>query len=411
MLQGVLGVVLHLSRISGVFPLSPKGPKLSVSFRLVVCAKIFAVVVVIVNCLFTANTLLFHEFKRPTLIFELLRIFANIITAVALLIAVFTSPQRTIRFTRILQELDEMDKEVLENNSKNKSEIKLTIFVLSFLLISFVVRAYSFIYFINNEKSSQLRVAIYLFILWLALLMLSLTEVQVSLLARRINLSLKEVNNTLEHLYTRKSSNDYNRSRPQQMIFVTTKRVNEIQSTTEKLKQDNSGGKLIKVLDKNPVKLIRQCIKNYLSICDIITNITQSDGILLGILIFCHILYLMSNSYKIISYSSSPIDEEANIYIAFYSSLLHAMIMTFCVEPYHGTETEMQRLQFLLRSMKWKNIDKTEIRNELNLFWSIMCMNKATYSPLGMFTLDRMFVLKVFGSLVTYMVIVFTYGS
>lgn len=35
---------------------------------------------------------------------------------------------------------------------------------------------------------------------------------------------------------------DYNRSRPQQMIFVTTKRVNEIQSTTEKLKQDNSGG-------------------------------------------------------------------------------------------------------------------------------------------------------------------------
>lgn len=53
----------------------------------------------------------------------------------------------------------------------------------------------------------SVRVAIYLFILWLALLMLSLTEVQVSLLARRINLSLKEVNNTLEHLYRMKSSN------------------------------------------------------------------------------------------------------------------------------------------------------------------------------------------------------------
>lgn len=82
-------------------------------------------------------------------------------------------------------------------------------------------------------------------------------------------------------------------------------------------------GKLIKVLDKNPVKLIRQCIKNYLSICDIITNITQSDGILLGILIFCHILYLMSNSYKIISYSSSPSKKNNyNSVILFYEIII-----------------------------------------------------------------------------------------
>ncbi|XP_046963677.1 putative gustatory receptor 28b [Vanessa cardui] len=84
--------------------------------------------------------------------------------------------------------------------------------------------------------------------------------------------------------------------------------------------------------------------------------------------------------------------------------------IAYYIEKFHQTHCEMQRTQNLIISVKSKE-NETEVEHELELFSRILILSNVSYSPLGMFTIDRPLMVKLFGGLTTYLVIILQYGD
>ncbi|XP_046964208.1 uncharacterized protein LOC124533088 [Vanessa cardui] len=82
------------------------------------------------------------------------------------------------------------------------------------------------------------------------------------------------------------------------------------------------------------------------------------------------------------------------------------------MDNYFKRLNQMQRTQDLIISGKSKENER-EVEHELELFSRILILSNVfiSYSPLSMFTIDRPLMVKMFGGLTTYLVIILQYGD
>ncbi|XP_046965870.1 uncharacterized protein LOC124534204 [Vanessa cardui] len=91
-------------------------------------------------------------------------------------------------------------------------------------------------------------------------------------------------------------------------------------------------------------------------------------------------------------------------------SIIDVIALILCTEPFHQTHVQMDRTHLNINYLKCQRRENEEVSNELETFLRLLLLNKTTYSPLRLCTLARPLVVKIFGSLVTYLVIILTYG-
>ncbi|XP_046964203.1 uncharacterized protein LOC124533082 [Vanessa cardui] len=80
------------------------------------------------------------------------------------------------------------------------------------------------------------------------------------------------------------------------------------------------------------------------------------------------------------------------------------------MDNYFKRLEQMQRTDnLIIRGKSMEN--EREVEHELELFSRIIILSNASYSPLSMFTIDRPLMVKLFGGLITYLVIILQYGD
>ncbi|CAH2096662.1 unnamed protein product [Euphydryas editha] len=161
----------------------------------------------------------------------------------------------------------------------------------------------------------------------------------------------------------------------------------------------------------NVANTIRQLAKYNLKIYEIVRTTTKGDGYLIMLLLLSHMVHVEISWHKIVVWFSSSTELMFRYIIpSMLRMVTHTFELIFCTEVFHQTHAETERTHEIVNYLKSRRCDEEDVNNELELFVRMLLLNKTTYSPLNMCTLSRPLLLKIFGTLVTYLVIILTYG-
>nr|XP_026492301.1 uncharacterized protein LOC113397977 [Vanessa tameamea] len=239
---------------------------------------------------------------------------------------------------------------------------------------------------------------------------------QLITLAARVLLTLETINVNLEALIPAKYSISMPDIKPT-VPRVAWENIGDFKINTMKFdKKSNiyrTGAKdkfNVDLLNANVALTIRQLATNYFKICEIVRAITKKEGFLIILIFLYHMLHLEDSWYKIIIGISAF---EGKYYLVIPSishGIIEVIALILCTEPFHQTHVQMDRTHLTINYLKCRNRDNEEVSNELETSLRLLLLNKTTYSPLSVCTLARPLVLKIFGILVTYLVIILTYG-
>ncbi|CAH2096665.1 unnamed protein product [Euphydryas editha] len=162
----------------------------------------------------------------------------------------------------------------------------------------------------------------------------------------------------------------------------------------------------------NVANTIRQLAKYNLNIYEIVRTTTKGDGYLIMLLLVNHMVHGEIGWHKVVVWFSSSTELMFRYILPSILRIVkHSITLIFCTEVFHQTHAEMERTHQIVNYLKSQRGDEEDVNNELELFVRMLLLNKTTYSPLNMCTLSRPLVIKIFGSLVTYLVIILTYGK
>ncbi|CAH0715842.1 unnamed protein product, partial [Brenthis ino] len=157
--------------------------------------------------------------------------------------------------------------------------------------------------------------------------------------------------------------------------------------------------------------MIRQLAVYYRHICVIIRTWTSSDGLLMALILINRMFHLVQLLLSLIMGLTQNSDLFLNVLL--YSSMNiinHVMALVLFVEPFQRTHFQMERTSIIVQTLKCNCGEYRPLRNELDLFLRMLKLQKTSYSPLNMCTLGRPLVLKIFGGLFTYLMVILTYG-
>nr|XP_026489001.1 putative gustatory receptor 28b [Vanessa tameamea] len=212
-------------------------------------------------------------------------------------------------------------------------------------------------------------------------------QLQISFFAQRVNITLVAINDTLNILLF------------DDAIISGDKR--------------NHAAKRKFGREESIPHIIRELAISYVFICEIVMNTTKAEGVNMILAILYMAIHLEIQLYQIITTLISNSLETnffsySNIVLSFWCICCISFIIYY-IEQFHQTHYEMERTHNLIISGKSKENER-EVEHELELFSRIIILSNASYSPLSMFTIDRTLMMKLFGGLITYLVIIVQYG-
>ncbi|CAH2051858.1 unnamed protein product, partial [Iphiclides podalirius] len=116
------------------------------------------------------------------------------------------------------------------------------------------------------------------------------------------------------------------------------------------------------------------------------------------------------NIGRVLYGSLGVIVERNSVRIAIHAlwCTLHSLNMLILVEPCHRTYTEMQMTQTYVTRIMYCNAPmggSSPLGNELEMFFRLVVSNNPSYSPLQVYTFDRLFLVKMIAGIVSYLVI------
>ncbi|XP_039751537.1 uncharacterized protein LOC120627593 [Pararge aegeria] len=147
-----------------------------------------------------------------------------------------------------------------------------------------------------------------------------------------------------------------------------------------------------------------------MSVCNVIVGFNSNDGFLIILLLATNALQMEKYLYTIvlIQWSNQPYDMQ--FFWQFLWCIMLSMKLISIVEPFHRTHAQMFRTHVLINYLKCQRWDDQAISNELETFVRLLMLRNPTYSPLNMITLERSFLIQLSGCILTYLVIMLTYG-
>ncbi|CAH2096660.1 unnamed protein product [Euphydryas editha] len=295
---------------------------------------------------------------------------ARILIVVIALIGSYTASERMSRMFRILKQLNEIETNL---PCKRKPHSDWAMYFLMFItfLSAVGVPIITFTSFMKTDQS-----IIYYEILTqisraLLYQIMKLTEIQLITFAERVLQTLKIMNKNLELL-----------------ISVEDSRT------------------------ANVANRIRQLAKYNLNIYEIVRTMTKGDGYLIILLLLCLMVLIEMSWHKAVIWFSSSTEL---MFLYILPTILrgggNSIELIYCTEVFHQTHSEMERTHEIVNYLKSRRGDEEDVNNELELFVRMLMLNKTTYSPLNMCTLSRPLVIQIFGTLLTYLTIILTYGT
>ncbi|XP_045503534.1 uncharacterized protein LOC123700377 [Colias croceus] len=156
---------------------------------------------------------------------------------------------------------------------------------------------------------------------------------------------------------------------------------------------------------RSAVKVREQALA-YMSICDIIREISASEAVISILLLVGSITRLMLSAHVLVE----PENGKNMSWILILSCLefiwgLNTTIKTILViEPCHRTHHQLRMTKVLINVSRRERYDDVEVANELKLFNYLCCLNEPTFSPFGICTLDRSLNTRILGFVTTFFV-------
>ncbi|XP_075984119.1 uncharacterized protein LOC142981866 [Anticarsia gemmatalis] len=154
---------------------------------------------------------------------------------------------------------------------------------------------------------------------------------------------------------------------------------------------------------------LRRMTSLYCSLCDIIRQLNDSNGLLLVILLLSILLHMVITPYHMIVglFHASLADQSRSIELQVPWAMFHFSKLLLVVEPGHLTHEQMDLTRNLVNQMlRYTSPDDVAITSELKLFRKHIVLNQLTYCPMQLFTLNRTLISAIMGSITTYLVVV-----
>ncbi|XP_023940704.1 uncharacterized protein LOC112047722 [Bicyclus anynana] len=122
------------------------------------------------------------------------------------------------------------------------------------------------------------------------------------------------------------------------------------------------------------------------------------------------LLYMEKYMYKIVAWPTMYTKYNLNFATTLMWSVVLSLKLVCTVEPFHRTQAQMLRTNTLVNTLKCRQWEDEAVSNELDTFVRLLMLRRPSYAPLSMLMLERALVVKIYGCLVTYLVIMLTYG-
>ncbi|CAG4934231.1 unnamed protein product [Colias eurytheme] len=153
---------------------------------------------------------------------------------------------------------------------------------------------------------------------------------------------------------------------------------------------------------------VREQALAYMSICDIIREITASEAVISILLLVGTITRLMLSAHVLVEPENG--ENLSWILIACLEFIwgIDTTVKTILViEPCHSTQHQLRMTKVLINVSRRERYNDVEVANELKLFNYLCCLNEPTFSPFGICTLDRSLNTRVIIKLPTMNVLYF----
>ncbi|XP_063833350.1 uncharacterized protein LOC135082484 [Ostrinia nubilalis] len=159
---------------------------------------------------------------------------------------------------------------------------------------------------------------------------------------------------------------------------------------------------------RNPTKTVEESIHRlalaYTNLGLVVKRLEKAFSAILILLLLSVLLHLVISPYQWISFLTTK--DRVNyvqLTLELFWNILHITRAVLVVEPPHLTQ--MDRTQTLVSQMILQNHD-IQVSEELDKFYRHILMNKVTYTPMGICTLQRPLLTSILSNVVTYLVII-----
>ncbi|XP_069359593.1 uncharacterized protein [Maniola hyperantus] len=368
--RGVLGAVLRLSRAAGAAPCAwERDGECRVSRALLVYSGVLTTAISGYVCVRTTGIVL--HYRGPWLALDYMRQAGRLLAALLLLLGAASAPRRLRRLatTRFKTKLPHC-----QRRRENKRSI---VFVLAAFAACFAAHVVDVL--LDKRSFENVFITLHQCALLFAQYVESLIVLQIVLSARRVARSLTALNDGLEllvpGLYSHRSPSMFEDKAD------TVRRAPRVAwEDAPSATHSNSN---------NAALAIRRHAQCHAAVCDVVRGATEADGLYLTAVLVLFSLRLGIVLYEIILWGLL-IDQLAVSFLMtpllFCALLLTTLIII--VAPFHDTHVQMQRTHFLVTNVKFSCRDDVRVTNELELFLRLLKLNRATYSPLGVCTLE-----------------------
>ncbi|KAL4711901.1 hypothetical protein ACJJTC_006070 [Scirpophaga incertulas] len=413
--SGALYIVFRASQLIGIAPVAFK-KKDGVWFLTVtplLCAVCYFTGIVVNVGAITGviiDLMLGHRAARgrsPTRRFVWLTDAAIVLLTAA--IASFRAPRRLTSTIICLKKIQKL-KLLPHKHSEWMAEKKLVVIVILFILFILTLLGSDYYEFLivvfakNIERKSACLYVCY----YIAYTMLIILEMQYVFSALEIYKALKLLNNFIEELsQTLKLHNELPNSQKiinDRMTILPSKYVNTIIDSITNTKE-NSGIKIL-FTTKSINQSISRCTSIYGTICDVARQLDDSFGLEIVLLLISLLLHLIITPYNLLMnlYADKETEIQTLVMQLLWCSL-HFTCAAAIVEPSHRAQVEEYHTSMLISEMII-DTDDPEISKELEKFSRHLLLNKVSFCPLSVCTLNRSVVAAIMGSVATYLVII-----
>ncbi|XP_053617380.1 uncharacterized protein LOC128679281 [Plodia interpunctella] len=152
---------------------------------------------------------------------------------------------------------------------------------------------------------------------------------------------------------------------------------------------------------------LRAITHSYLDICKLIEDVNRTFGTVILVLLLTSLVQLVTMGY----YAFMTIYSKRMLKMQLVWCLRHLLTILLLTEPCHWTYQEMMRTRHLTEQLTCGTATVMgPFAAMLNKFFYCLCLNKTSFSPLGVCTLTRSISAAILGSMITYLVIVIQFN-
>ncbi|KAM3959532.1 gustatory receptor for sugar taste 43a-like [Aphomia sociella] len=386
--SGAVALVLFISRVVGMAPLSFKQQHDGWIINVSPSAYIYSIIVIIFPASMGIAGVILDlnidpnravRMRTPTKRIAWIGDYGVVMLTV--IIGAFEGHSRLNKIIRYLNELQKINKDINIQppaSMEKRRVIGVVSGILSFLVIT-MFDAWTISNELNNYNSKRDQSIVYLYLsydyLYMAMIILAYQFVVGAMI---VYSTLKNLNDALENLSYFPESQEY-----------------------YKLQHTNTTD-----------DIIRHLALSYSDICHVVTEVTQCHGKHLLFMIASIVVHLVVTPYYIsLAFHYSEVQIEA-IGLLVMWCIAHFCSLVLIVEPCHWTQEELKRTNILVSLLMDRILVVDDVLNlELDEFYKQLTLNKIAFSPLGICTLARPLCASIMGLLTTYLVIMFQFQT